>query len=107
MLILPEQLQGDVAELLDILAYLQSEDTAISEESLIVVLHLEDEELLPVGIPVCADSLEDPGAVVERIGSDADLGFVERDELIVHECKRRHRHVSPVFRNAVRYMTGR
>jgi hypothetical protein len=93
MLVLPEQFQRDVAELLDILSHPKPEDPTIAEESFVVLGHLEDKELRPAGVPVCADAFEDPGPIVEGIGADADLGFVARDELVVEIGKRRHRQL--------------
>jgi hypothetical protein len=97
MLVFPEQFQGDVAELFDIFADIEAEDARVVEQSCVVVLHREDEELLLAGIPVRPDALEDPGPVLECIRADADLGFLEWDDLVVEKCETAHGHPRQPF----------
>ena len=62
-------------------------------QALVVLAHAEDVELLGLGVPVGADALEDSGAVVQRMGHDADFGVGERHELAleVGHLRRGHR----------------
>jgi hypothetical protein len=70
-----QKVQGDIAEFFRGLSDLESEERGVTQEPLIVLQHLEDEELLLRSIPIGPDSLENGRTIVEGIGHDGDLGF--------------------------------
>src|SRR5439155_11387994 len=78
---LPEELDGDVHEVLRGMREGKSHDPARAEEPLVVLAEVQPVELLLVGVPVRPDPFKDTRAVVEGMGHDADLRLADRNEL--------------------------
>ena len=83
MFVASQEIKGDLSQFLGVPGEVQSQDTAVAQEPLVMFSHLKDVELLRVGVPVGADPFEDSRAVVQRVRADTDLGFGERDKPIV------------------------
>src|SRR3972149_7110036 len=58
-------------------------DAAALSQPVVVLLEAEDVQLLLGVVPVAADPLEYPRAVVEGVRHDADLGLSQRHELLL------------------------
>src|SRR2546428_417399 len=97
---LPEELDGDVYEVLDGVRDRKSHDPARFRKARVVLPEMQPVELLLVGVPVRPDPFEDARAVVEGMGHHADLGLADGDELAAEVGPRR------VGRGAPRELSG-
>ena len=75
------QLYGDVAQILSGHPDVDPEQSARVQQPSEVMVELDQVDLLMVGVPVTADPLEGPGAVVEGVGGDGHPGFLDGNEL--------------------------
>src|SRR5258708_4618284 len=92
---LAEQLDRDLDQALRGVREIEPHDLAGLVEPAVVLDEVQSIELLVVGVPVRAHTLEDAGAVVEGVGQDTDLGVLHWDELAIEEGPRGVRRRAP------------
>ncbi len=85
-----QQLGGDLHELVGRGRDVEVQDAGVALPAQIVVNGADDEDLVALGVPVAADAFEDAGAVVQRVGEDADMRFSQGDVTTVeiNNCRR-------------------
>src|SRR5207237_5733747 len=76
----PDQLTGQLAQLLDRFIELDLEQRRRFQEALVVLGELEEVDLPLIRVPVAPNAFEAPGPAIERMRPDADLGVLEGDD---------------------------
>ena len=79
----PHQFQGDVSQLARGERDGDVQDAAVAHPALVVLQRAQHKQLLLGLIPVRADAFKYAGAVVQRVGEDADARLGHRDVLAV------------------------
>ena len=79
MAVARHQFHGDVAQVFDGIGQFHQQQAAALEQALVMLPQPENVDDALLLIPVAADALEHPGAVVQGMGGNADLGLAEGD----------------------------